>query len=745
MTTRLLANGNFYNGGTTGVILDETLIQRSKYAVQFNGSSQYLSIPANSTLALGSSNFTIECWVYFNSVAANQTIIGQFIYNSSASWNIYTTSIGTLNYYFSTGGLTWDLANAVSIGSVTTGVWYHVALVRNGSTFTPYLNGVAGTTTTSSAAVFTSTPTFNIGAAGNPAAYFNGYISNVRILKGTALYTTSFLPPAAPLNTIANTVLLTCQSSTMTDNSTNAFTITNNGSAIIQSSVLPTHTTNRILPSGDVLTNMLDEVSITNNKYGVSFNGSSQYLSTPVNSALQLTGDFTVEAWIYPTTINTNNMIFGADNGAASDYFLITSTLLALAISAGSSPVYPSWSYNFVINQWYHVVVTRSSNILRAFVNGVQLTLAGGSATESRQWFQSGVSLLIGRYGYAPSPWYFTGYISNVRILKGTALYTTNFTPTAPLNPITNTVLLTCQSATIVDNSTNAFTITNNGSATVIQPALTYPSQRLLNDGTMIIAGTYDELTTFTTPTVNYLVVAGGGGGGGGSPYVCEGCGGGAGGLLSGTIAVTAGTTYSFVIGGGGGGGSMPWANPGGTGGNSTAFGLTTYGGGGGAGTGSGSSGGSGGGTWNGSPGSGYAGPPRQGYNGAGGGNNPGGGGGAGGSSPDTYSGGPGAEWPVGSGNYYAGGGGSTYGAGGTGGGASGGGSGASAASGTGGGGGGGRSSSYGGGGNGGSGIIIVRFESAYASATSTTGSPTFTNTGGYKTYTFTSSGSITI
>ena len=46
--------------------------------------------------------------------------------------------------------------------------------------------------------------------------------------------------------------------------------------------------------------------------------------------------------------------------------------------------------------------------------------------------------------------------------------------------------------------------------------------------------------------------------------------------------------------------------------------------------------------------------------------------------------------------------------------------------------------------GNGGSGIVIIRYANTYPDATSTTGSPTYTNTGGYKIYKFTGSGTIT-
>lgn len=116
--------------------------------------------------------------------------------------------------------------------------------------------------------------------------------------------------------------------------------------------------------------------------------------------------------------------------------------------------------------------------------------------------------------------------------------------------------------------------------------------------------------------------------------------------------------------------------------------------------------------------------------------------------------GGAGSEWPTSSGVFYAGGGGAggylVNGAnGGTGGGGKGGNAAANGTAGgtnTGGGGGGGGVSSIatGTGGAGGKGVVIVRYPNSEPDATSTTGSPTYANTGGFKSYTFTDTGSIT-
>jgi len=216
------------------------------YSTFFNGTTDYLITPNNATLKLGSSNFTIEAWLYFNTIASGQQPLSDAI-GTAWSWAIYTTAAGTLNYYLSSiGSSSWNIANAVLMGNIAANTWYHVALVRNGSVFTPYLNGIPGTTTTSASALFTSATGIVIGSSSG-SAWFGGYISNVRILVGTALYNSTFTIPATPLTNITNTVLLTCQNNIYIDNSTAnggaGFTLTPAGTGITTSTLTPFQTT----------------------------------------------------------------------------------------------------------------------------------------------------------------------------------------------------------------------------------------------------------------------------------------------------------------------------------------------------------------------------------------------------------------------------------------------------------------------------------------------------------------------
>jgi len=371
----------------------------------FNGTTDYLTVPNNANLKFGSSNFTIEFWVYVNTVTGNHDIVGTAgaAAVSNDSFLIYQNA-GTLRYYLSSTGTSWDIASAVSIGTVTVSQWYHVALVRNGSTFTPYLNGVAGTPTTSASALFAYTGTLNTGFL---TAYYSGYISNLRIVNGTAVYTTNFTPPTAPLTAITNTQLLL--------NGTNA--------GIYDNAI-----------KNDFITAGAAQVNTSVVKYGtgsMSFNGTTSYLQNKNPNLFEAfgTGNFTVEYWIYPTSFTPGPTIWdfrtsSAGSNGISDYF---STAGIYNLYTGST-IYTS-STAVSKNTWTHIAITRSGTSLRVFFNGVQ---NGSTVTNSTNLTDNGnifIGVNVSGTAGVPSTGFFTGYLDDFRVTNGIARYTANFTP----------------------------------------------------------------------------------------------------------------------------------------------------------------------------------------------------------------------------------------------------------------------------------------------------------------------------
>ena len=111
--------------------------------------------------------------------------------------------IGTaLTWFCTSNGLTWNIASALNIGTVAANTWYHWAVVRNGTSFVPYLAGVAGAgTATSAAAITYDTSSIFMGTDAGGAIGFSGWFSNVRLTNGVARYTANFTPPTLPLPT----------------------------------------------------------------------------------------------------------------------------------------------------------------------------------------------------------------------------------------------------------------------------------------------------------------------------------------------------------------------------------------------------------------------------------------------------------------------------------------------------------------------------------------------------------------
>ena len=244
--------------------LQPNSIAYQTYSAYFNVAAAGLLVPHNTALDLTSGNFTIECWVY----KSTNAISGEYIFgksgNASNRYPAYSIQFAASNNLnFSTGNSTGASSNSTyAIGTITLNTWYHVAVVKTGTTIITYLNGVQGTSTTQGTAIvdvgyelvignqYNSSRSALSTGAGN-GQLIDTYVSNLRILKGTALYTsTPFAVPTSSLGNITNTSLLTLQNATFIDNSSTALTITNPSSSItISSSVVPSLGATILLPS----------------------------------------------------------------------------------------------------------------------------------------------------------------------------------------------------------------------------------------------------------------------------------------------------------------------------------------------------------------------------------------------------------------------------------------------------------------------------------------------------------------
>lgn len=166
----------------------------------FDNNGNYLQFPMTSALTIGVEDFTFEGWFY-QSAAVNG---GRFFFTGAGGGSnllivFLTTSNNVVVGRYGVNDLT-------SAGTVPTGVWFHLAVTRASNTVRIFINGQLDG---NSATVSASYGAGESGYIGAPSPYsFNGYMNGVRLLKGQALYTDTFTPPATQFTSIANTALL---------------------------------------------------------------------------------------------------------------------------------------------------------------------------------------------------------------------------------------------------------------------------------------------------------------------------------------------------------------------------------------------------------------------------------------------------------------------------------------------------------------------------------------------------------
>lgn len=474
----------------------------TNWSVHFDGATDWLNFSNQSAFAFGTGDFTIECW--FMTLSYGTIIVDFRELSSNGAYPLISVASpsGTMQYVVN------NAAQITGTTVVKKGEWYHVAVTRTGTTTKMFLNGVqegSSYVDSNNYIVGADRPIIGTNGYRTDISHFFGYISNFRIVKGTAVYTTNFTPPTAPLTPITNTSLLICANNRFRDTSANNFTINRNGDVKIANF-------GPFSPSS--------AYSTSSSGGSMSFDGSGDYLSAANSSVNNLgTNNFTIELWFKSDTgsLNTHACF-------VASYSSPTSGSWAFKAQSGTSGYIqfasygPSWndwvtSTNVAADKsWHHCAVTRSGNTLRIFVDGA---VAGTWDITGKSFDGGGHPLTVG-FMAQDSTSYINGNISNVRIVNGTALYTAAFTPpTGPLTAVSGTtLLLNGTNAGIFDGSVqnNLETVGNAQVSTAVKKfanaSMAFDGSGdylvIQNDPSMILAGANFTIEAWIYPNGDY-------------------------------------------------------------------------------------------------------------------------------------------------------------------------------------------------------------------------------------------------
>lgn len=411
-------------------------------ALYFNGAvGTYITNTNAAYQYAWTSGITIEFWANFQAFpqGVTGTVQPTLIGNQSATtttspwWSFGPNASGQLVF--------WYVASPANVfitstNSLTLNTWYHIGFTCNGTNFYMFVNGklfyttaVVQTPTTITSGVLTLGQYNNV----NP---MNCFISNLRVVK-SALYTTDFTLVSDILSMNATCIMLLRVTQYMLDITKNVNTVSISGANVNTGGISGTKNTiyNGTLPPGGDGVVYIPNISaggnyLTSNAAAFYFNwwstrftcelwvnyqsfaNSSQVNASPAYNAPALIGMF------YATS-GTNYWSFGANPSGTLSFYYWNGAQVSLTTTQ-----------SLILNTWYHIALTYDLSLIRIFINGTQAASAAVSGTP-QMGTSANVNFTIGQYN---TLYYTNAFVSNVRLINGSALYTGTYAvPTQPL------------------------------------------------------------------------------------------------------------------------------------------------------------------------------------------------------------------------------------------------------------------------------------------------------------------------
>lgn len=377
--------------------VDGTLSKWGAGSLLLDGDGDYVEVESSSAFAF--STFTVEAWIYVISWPQYCWLV------DFRDGGAFTLGFGSGKFYPYVGNV--DSAQT-SGTAIPTGEWVHVAFVYDGTSVKCYKNGVLSyTLNDADASQSANGPKIGSNSSGG-GEFFHGRIDDLRI-SSNVVYSGNFTPPTEPFPSYAppppSVSLLLNFDGDFTDSSPNGLTVTANGDATI---------------------------STATKKYGsgaLYLDGDGDSLTVPHSSGFDFgTGDFTVELWAWFNDASSYRAFVQLQDVWVF-YFYADDSAIYWGVPLVSNDV--QGAFTPTTNTWHHIAASRSGDTLRIFVDGAEV--ASGTAAGSYSSGSSG-DLSVGTYVGE----YFDGYIDDLRIVKGLAVYTSNFTP--PAGPLSATL-----------------------------------------------------------------------------------------------------------------------------------------------------------------------------------------------------------------------------------------------------------------------------------------------------------------
>jgi len=441
----LLLPGNGTNGSQNNTFLDSSTnnlsitrngnptqgtfspFSQTGWSNYFDGTSDYLQLSESTAFSFGTGNFTIEAFVYLTTTQSFGTI---FLSSTGGLGDSLHIQINSANKVRVTNETTEFL---LATNAIPLNTWTHIAVTRSGTTLSIWQDGVSNGSTTNNTSFTANGSLIGYEPVGGNF-YYAGYISNLRVVKGTAVYTSAFTTPTSPLTAIADTSLLTCQSNRFVDNSGNNFVITVPGNINQQINNTAVQAFSPFDPTTSYSTS-----TVGGSGY---FDGSGDWL-TVVNSVLNYgTSDFSLEFWVYPTTQGAGTYWWSDGSSDSLGYYSDAADQwrVYLGTSAGSYNIFLGNNLTGTRRyQWNHIVLCRNGTTVSIFVNGTRVATNGsvsGSMTLTNNTYQ-----LMSQSTSAAA-----GYMFGFRTVIGSYVYDATQTsitlPTAPPTAVSNTKFL---------------------------------------------------------------------------------------------------------------------------------------------------------------------------------------------------------------------------------------------------------------------------------------------------------------